>query len=144
LTDSGIAAGLAMQGLGLGDDLSTAVQARNEITDSPLHIVTGSGRAILVRDGVATWGIGTTGAGVMRILPNVASALEVQSDINIFGNTLKVSGTQVVEGRKTGWAGPTGTATRTTFATSTVTTEQLAERVKALVDDLTSHGLIGA
>jgi hypothetical protein len=55
-----------------------------------------------------------------------------------------VNGTQVVGARKTGWAAPTGTATRTTFATTTVTTAQLAERVKALVDDLTAHGLIGA
>lgn len=34
------------------------------------------------------------------------------------------------------WAAATGTATRTTFATSTVTLAQLAERVKALQDDL--------
>ncbi len=34
------------------------------------------------------------------------------------------------------WAAATGTATRTTFATTTVTTAQLAERVKALIDDL--------
>jgi hypothetical protein len=51
---------------------------------------------------------------------------------------------QVVSARRTGWAAPTGTATRTTFATSTVTLPQLAERVKALIDDLTTHGLIGA
>ena len=51
---------------------------------------------------------------------------------------------QVVSSRKTGWSAPTGTATRTTFATSTVTLPQLAERVKALIDDLTTHGLIGA
>jgi hypothetical protein len=51
---------------------------------------------------------------------------------------------QVLGSRRTGWGAPTGTATRTTFATSTVTLAQLAERVKALVDDLTTHGLIGA
>ena len=56
----------------------------------------------------------------------------------------RVASTQVVSTRKTGWDAPTGTATRTTFVTSTVTTAQLAERVKALVDDLTTHGLIGA
>jgi hypothetical protein len=56
----------------------------------------------------------------------------------------QVAGTQVVNTRKTGWGAPTGTATRSAFATSTVTTEQLAERLKALIDDLTSHGLIGA
>lgn len=39
-------------------------------------------------------------------------------------------------GAKTGWGAATGTATRTTFATSTVTLPELAERVKALIDDL--------
>lgn len=37
--------------------------------------------------------------------------------------------------KRTGWTPATGTATRTTFATSTVTLPQLAERVKALIDD---------
>lgn len=37
----------------------------------------------------------------------------------------------------------TGTATRTTFDTATVTTAQLAERVKALIDDLKQTGIIG-
>jgi hypothetical protein len=36
----------------------------------------------------------------------------------------------------------TGTATRTTFATGSVTTTQLAERVKALIDDLRAYGLL--
>jgi hypothetical protein len=59
---------------------------------------------------------------------------------------LQINGTQVVGPRKTGWATATGTATRTTFDTATVTTTQLAERVKALLDDLHSaagHGLLG-
>lgn len=45
--------------------------------------------------------------------------------------------------RPTGWAAPTGTATRTTFDTTTATVIQLAERVKALTDDLTALGIIG-
>lgn len=76
--------------------------------------------------------------------------------VRIFGNgNINASGrvtatsffvgtNQVVSSRKSGWTAPTGTATRTTFATSTVTLPQLAERVKALIDDLMSHGLIGA
>ena len=56
----------------------------------------------------------------------------------------KTGGLRVVGERATGWGAPTGTATRTSFATSSVTLEQLAQRVKALVDDLTTHGLIGA
>jgi hypothetical protein len=42
----------------------------------------------------------------------------------------------------TGWTAPTGTATKTGFATTTVTTEELAEHVKALIDALTAQGLL--
>lgn len=59
---------------------------------------------------------------------------------------LRVDTTKVVGTRKTGWATATGTATRGTFDTAAVTLPQLAERVKALIDDLHSssgHGLIG-
>lgn len=47
-------------------------------------------------------------------------------------------------GKRTGWGVPTGTATRTTFNTASVTLPQLAEHLKALIDDLTAYGLIGA
>lgn len=57
---------------------------------------------------------------------------------------VQINGVQAITSRRTGWASATGTATRTTFATGTVTLSQLAERVKALIDDLTTHGLIGA
>ncbi len=57
---------------------------------------------------------------------------------------IQYAGNQVVGGRRTGWSAASGTAARTGFATSTVTTAELAERVKALIDDLTAHGLIGA
>lgn len=46
--------------------------------------------------------------------------------------------------KRTGWGAPTGTATRTTFVTGSVTLPALAEHVKALIDDLTAYGLIGA
>jgi len=58
-----------------------------------------------------------------------------------------VGGQKIVGARKTGWATASGTASRATFATGTVTLPQLAERVKALIDDLHStagHGLITA
>lgn len=61
-------------------------------------------------------------------------------------NSYKVNSAQVVGARKTGWAVATGTATRTTFDTATVTLPQLAQRLKALIDDLhgtAGHGLIG-
>jgi hypothetical protein len=46
--------------------------------------------------------------------------------------------------QSTGWGSPTGTATKTTFATSTVTTAQLAERVKAIIDYLKLRGDFGS
>lgn len=60
------------------------------------------------------------------------------------GQLYRIAGTAVVGARKTGWTASTGTATRTAFDTATATTQQVAERLKALIDDLTSHGLIGA
>lgn len=63
-----------------------------------------------------------------------------------YGDTTWASFTQLLGTRKTGWAVATGTATRTTFDTASVTLPQLAERVKALIDDLhqtAGHGLIG-
>jgi hypothetical protein len=45
--------------------------------------------------------------------------------------------------KPTGWGAPTGTATRATFVTSSVTLSVLAEHVKALIDDMTAYGLIG-
>jgi hypothetical protein len=71
-------------------------------------------------------------------------------------STLQVGSTKRVQANGTGigfngsapvarsiYGAPTGTATRTTFATSTVTLPDLAERVKALIDDLRSCGLAG-
>lgn len=68
-----------------------------------------------------------------------ASYWSLNDDGSLVNGTLQVLGT-----RRTGWVAATGTATRTAFATGSVTLPQLAERVKALIDDLTTHGLIGA
>lgn len=59
-------------------------------------------------------------------------------------SVLTIGSNQVLGSRKTGWAAATGTATRTTFATGSVTLPVLAEHVKALIDDFISHGAIGA
>lgn len=60
------------------------------------------------------------------------------------GVEIKIQNQKVLNKRKSGWGSPTGTATRTAFVTSTVTTEQLAQRVKALIDDLKDHhGMLG-
>lgn len=56
----------------------------------------------------------------------------------------KVGANQVVGARITGWAAATNTKSKATFDTTTVTTAQLAQRVGQLIDDLMSHGVIGA
>lgn len=111
---------------------------------------------------------GTYGSAAIRIASGQAVAMEATANIkmtyasNVWGffnaaservgfdmtatPRVRVGGTAVLGARKTGWATASGTATRTTFDTSTVTLAQLAERVKALIDDLHStagHGIIG-
>lgn len=68
-----------------------------------------------------------------------ATALDLRN-----GGVIQSGGTQVLDSRKTGWTAATGTPSRATFDTASVTTAQLAQRVAALLDDLISHGLIGA
>lgn len=91
------------------------------------------GRALLLQTSGGNVGINT-----------VSPSQELDVNGSAKATSFFVETNQVVSARRTGWATPTGTATRTTFATETVTLSQLAERVKALIDDLTTHGLIGA
>lgn len=86
-----------------------------------------------------------------QALAYVPVSVSATGDIDASGNCnlaagrlYRIAGTQVVGARRTGWTAPTGTATRSTFDPATVTLSQVAERVKALIDDLTAHGLIGA
>lgn len=85
----------------------------------------------------------------MRLRVTGGNRVIVDQDfINMAANTagnaaLQMNGTKVVGTRKTGWTAATGTATRTSFATGSVTLPNLAQAVKALIDDLISHGLIG-
>jgi hypothetical protein len=77
------------------------------------------------------------------------------------GAAYRINAIQVVAARRTGWGAPTGTAARTAFATYAAPAmasppaqtdvqamadhlQILSQRVKALVDDLAAHGLIGA
>jgi hypothetical protein len=71
------------------------------------------------------------------------SSAGVVSTVGVTAPTYTVASSQVVGARITGWDAATGTATRTAFDTSTVTLPELAERLKALIDDLRTHGLIG-
>lgn len=73
----------------------------------------------------------------------IVGGLGVAGGVTISTGALVVGANQVVTTRQTGWAAPTGTVSRATFDQSTVTTAQLAQRLAALINDLTTHGLIG-
>lgn len=110
--------------------------------------------------GVATWEMGVRNSDSDALVISAASLgtsnklrIPLSGDADLYttlniptGSFYKVNALQVVSARKTGWALATGAATRTTYDTATVTLPQLAERVKALIDDLhatAGHGLIG-
>lgn len=59
---------------------------------------------------------------------------------------MRILGTQVITSRRTGYTNAmTGTADRANaYDTATISLIQLAQRVKAIEDDLLTHGLIGA
>lgn len=119
--------------------------------------------------GIALGGTYSTAAITMnsgqRIAFNSSGTVGIQfnttdAELNIYNGTtdgqkrfsfgvgatpyLQLNNTQVVTTRRTGWTASTGTATRTAYDTATATVTQVAERLKALLDDLITHGLIGA
>ena len=63
--------------------------------------------------------------------------------LNINNMNVRLNGTQVLTSRRTGWGVYAGTGNKTPWNTATVGLEQLAQTVKALIDDLKAHGLIG-
>jgi hypothetical protein len=91
------------------------------------------------------WDLVQQALAYVPVAMDSAGNINASGEMNIAANKVyRINTTQVVGARKTGWAALTGTATRSTFATGTATTQQVAEALKALIDDLTSHGLIGA
>jgi hypothetical protein len=68
------------------------------------------------------------------ILPKAPDSYN-RSDQDRLRNALEVA-VMRLEQLPTGWAQATGTASRATFDTATVTLLQLAQVVKALIDDL--------
>jgi hypothetical protein len=114
--------------------ISSAAAGAESVTLNLLTMVTGaSASAMQWKDGVI---VPASGGGLL---------FKGYGSMNI-NDAYYVDNTQVVKNRMPGWALATGTATRTTFVTSTVTLPQLAEHVKALIDDLhatAGHGLLG-
>lgn len=69
-----------------------------------------------------------------EVTTDVASVLSIVDE--------RVAGGVVSAVAAAAFGAPTGTATYTTFATGSVTLPQLAERVKALIDELKAHGVL--
>lgn len=86
----------------------------------------------------------TYGNDPILFYANGGEAARVTSGGLAVAGTISISGSQIAGARRTGWTAPSGTAARGGFDTASVTTEALAQRVKALIDDLAAHGLIGA
>lgn len=72
-----------------------------------------------------------------------AVSIKVVGTIEI-SDHIKRGGLQVVGARRTGWGGSTGFEDRSSFDTETVSLIDLARHMRAMVIDLTAHGLIGA
>jgi hypothetical protein len=72
-----------------------------------------------------------------------APSLAIAGNADV-GGEYRIDGVRVTGNRRTGWGAPTGIASRATFETSGATVGQLAQRLKALIDDLIAHGLIGS
>jgi hypothetical protein len=93
-----------------------------------------------------------SGLGAMHVVTGGVSIAQLYSNLALFtenvgipaGKAFQQNNLQVVGARQTGWTAPTGTLSRATFDQSTVTLPQLAQRVAALITDITAHGLIGA
>lgn len=86
--------------------------------------------------GVTTARVGSdAGTTPLVMAPDVAGGV---------GVVLTKADQRIITSRQGGYSPMTGTANRgTVYASGTITLVQLAERVKALQDDLTAHGLIG-
>lgn len=92
--------------------------------------------------GVGGWGAFVSGNGTARIFLDGDNGR-----VHIAAGTFSgffVGPTKVVGPRAIGWTAPASTLNRAAFSDSTVTLQQLAQRVAALIVDLTGHGLIGA
>jgi len=109
------------------------------------HGGTGASSAGAARANLGLGTMATQASHAVSISGGVASgltSLSVTGNADV-GGAYRVDAVKVVGNRVTGWSAPTGTAARTAFDSATVTTAQLAQRVKALIDDLIGHGLIG-
>jgi hypothetical protein len=134
LAGAAFTGGISAPALALANDLAVADGG------------TGASSAAAARANLGLGSIATQSAASVAISGGTVSglaSLAVAGDCDV-SEVYKVDGVKVVGNRATGWGVPTGTASRAAFDTGAITAGQLAQRVKALIDDLRAHGLIGS
>ena len=126
--------------------LGSSTDLQYDTTNSTLTVrdqmlVAGSGAGYFMdeRDGSGQWVMYATGSAWRVNDGGAGDPLAVTTS-----NQLLIDGTQVLTTRRTGWSAWTGTATRSSKATSTATATDCAQAIKALIDDLITHGVIGS
>ena len=80
------------------------------------------------------------GNPLLRLFNNGAERFRFNMDST---PTFRIGGNQLLKERITGWSAPVGTAARTGFDTTATSLQEIAEHLKALIDDATTHGFIG-
>jgi hypothetical protein len=142
--------GEALYGIGLQFGRAIVATTFNDAIDMSTATINGAGIR-MATDQCIAFDVGATrtirynvGAGGIRMQLPGGHVFDFKDggDFNLTGNILSL-GTQVLTSRRTGWGTPTGTTSRATFDTGSVTTAQLAQAVKGLIEDLKTHGLIG-
>lgn len=126
--------------------------------DGPGLTITGAGvstfdTGIVLGGTVSSGGqvvISTLAGASIDIIPQGTGFVSIQASSLLLTNSngsgplpIFNFGSQILAGRQTGWGAPTGTLSRATFATGSVTAVVVAETLAALIVDLQTHGLIG-